>query len=66
MSKTVRTEEIKLFDSFKNAVNDTAYIKIKIDVEDYDFPETVDFSTGSYRKKWINNKRVYILYDTSK
>jgi hypothetical protein len=63
MAKTVRTEEIKIFDSFKDAVNDTNYKIEKIDVEDFEFPETIEVGQKAYRKKWLNNKRVYLYYD---
>ena len=63
MGKTVRTEEIKLFDSFKDAVNDVGYKFLKIDVEDFEYPETVEANQKAYRKKWINNKRVYLYYE---
>lgn len=66
MGKTVRLEEIKLFDSFREAANDGAYKKIEIDVEDEAFPETVEHNGNLYRKVFIRNNKVYIKYDSSK
>lgn len=58
--KTVRDEVVRLFDNFKDAVNDENYKEQKVEVEDFNYPETIEIGSTTYRKKWINNRRTYV------
>jgi hypothetical protein len=63
VTKIVRQEKIVVFKTFYDAIKNTNGEEVIIDVEDFNFPDSVEIEGKTYRKKWLNNKRVYIYVD---